>query len=73
MENKKQLSSELEFSYFQLQAYWGATKHMGGQKATDELLRLCHVTRNKHILDIGCGTGTTPHTSQNTMAPEQLQ
>jgi len=49
MENKKPLSVELEPSYFQLQAYLGATKHMGGLKATNEL-----------ILDIGCGTGTTP-------------
>lgn len=60
MENKKPLSGELEPSYFQLQAYWGATKHMGGLKATNELISLCHTTKNKHILDIGCGIGTTP-------------
>jgi len=60
MENKKPLSGELEPSYFQLQAYWGATKHMGGLKATNELIQLCHITKNKHILDIGCGTGITP-------------
>jgi len=38
MGNKKQLQSEkmseLEASYFELQAYWGVTKHMGGLKAT---------------------------------------
>ena len=33
---------------------------MGGKKATNELITLCHITKNKHILDIGCGTGTTP-------------
>ena len=59
MEHKKPLSVELEPSYFQLQAYLGATEHMGGQKATNELITLCHITKNKHILDIGCGTGTT--------------
>jgi len=40
MENKKPLSGELEPSYFQLQAYWGATKHMGGLKATNEYVRV---------------------------------
>jgi ubiquinone/menaquinone biosynthesis C-methylase UbiE len=60
MANKQPLSRELEPSYFELQAYWGATKHMGGQKATNELITLCHITKHQHILDIGCGTGTTP-------------
>jgi hypothetical protein len=36
IESKKQLSleetSKPELSYFELQAYWGATKHMGGLK-----------------------------------------
>ncbi len=60
MAKKKPLSAELEPSCFQLQAYWGATKHAGGPKATNELITLCHITKNKHILDIGCGAGTTP-------------
>lgn len=60
MENEKQLSPVLEPSYFQLQAYWGATKHAGGLKATKELIQLCHINKNKHILDVGCGAGTTP-------------
>ena len=60
MANKKRLSAELEPSYFQLQAYWGATKHAGGLKATNELITLCHITKHQHILDIGCGAGTTP-------------
>lgn len=60
MENKKQSSPELEPSYFQLQAYWGATKHAGGIKSTRELIELCHIDKTKHILDVGCGVGTTP-------------
>jgi len=60
MENKKPLSVELEPSYFQLQTYLGATKHMGDLKATNELIQLCHLTKNELILDIGCSTGTTP-------------
>ena len=64
MVNKKQLSpeeiSELEPSYFELQAYWGATKHMGGLRATKELIELCHINKGKYVLDVGCGVGITP-------------
>lgn len=64
MENKKQVSleeiSELEASYFELQAYWGITKHMGGLKATRELIELCHINKDKYVLDVGCGVGATP-------------
>ena len=64
MENKKQVSleeiSELEASYFELQAYWGITKHMGGLKATRELIELCHINKGKYVLDVGCGVGITP-------------
>ncbi len=64
MENKKQLSpeeiSELEHPYFELQAYWGVTKHMGGLKATRELVELCHINKGKYVLVVGCGVGITP-------------
>jgi len=64
MENKKQVSleeiSELEASYFELQAYWGITKHMGGSKATRELIELCHIDKGKYVLVVGCGVGITP-------------
>lgn len=51
--------SELEPSYFELQAYWGITKHMGGLKATEELVELCHTNKDKYVLEIGCGVGLT--------------
>ena len=64
MENKKQLSpeviSELEHPYFELQASWGMTKHMGGLKATRELIELCHINKGKYVLVVGCGVGITP-------------
>jgi len=64
MENRKQLSPEeipeLQASYFELQAYWGTTKHMGGLKATRELAELCHMNKGKYILVVGCGVGITP-------------
>ena len=64
MKNKKQLSpeqiTELEHPYFELQASWGMTKHMGGLKATGELVELCHINKGKYVLVVGCGVGITP-------------
>ena len=67
MGNKKQFSPEeisklisgLETPYFELQAYWGVTKHMGGLKTTRELIELCHINKGKCVLDVGCGVGAT--------------
>jgi ubiquinone/menaquinone biosynthesis C-methylase UbiE len=63
MRNRKQLSQEKtlepEISYFGLQAYWGATKHMGGLKATKELIESCHIKKDTYVLDVGCGVGVT--------------
>jgi len=63
MGSKKQSSlekiSELENSYFELQAYWGMTKHMGGLKATEQLVELCHINQDKYVLVVGCGVGVT--------------
>lgn len=53
-------ASKVEPSYFELQAYWGATKHMGGLKATKELIELCHIDGEAQVLDVGCGVGATP-------------
>lgn len=61
---RKELSpegvSEPESYYFELQAHIGATKHGGGLKATRELIELCHIDKDKYVLDIGCGVGATP-------------
>jgi len=63
MENRKQLSpeeiSELETPYFGLQAYWSATKHFGGLKATKELIELCRINAGKCVSHVGCGVGKT--------------
>jgi len=45
--------------YFNLQADFGITKHMGGQKATRELGDLCHLDQNKSLLVVGCGIGSS--------------
>lgn len=50
---------EEEMSYFELQAYWGATKHAGALKSTKELIELCHLEKGECILEVGCGVGIT--------------
>lgn len=60
MHNKPEEISELEPSYFELQAYMGTTKHMGGLKTSKELIELCHIDNDKCLLDVGCGVGATP-------------
>lgn len=45
--------------YFDMQAELGYTKHIGGASATRELLDLCQVSREKTLLNLGCGAGTT--------------
>jgi len=61
MKNKKQSLrkeiSELKNPYFDLQAEMGFTKHMGGLKATEELIELCHIDKDTCVLDVGCGVG----------------
>ena len=52
-------SQELDPTYFELQAYTGATKHMGGLRSTNELLELCHMAEGKPVLEVGCGAGAT--------------
>jgi len=50
---------ESELSYFELQAYIGTTKHMGGFETTKELVELCHIDKDTCVLDVGCGVGAT--------------
>ncbi|MFC1943163.1 class I SAM-dependent methyltransferase [Chloroflexota bacterium] len=52
--------SELGASYFELQASWGMTKHIGGLKATRELIELSHINKGTYVLVVGCGVGVTP-------------
>jgi arsenite methyltransferase len=62
VEDESQLSLEAlesELSYFELQAYIGTTKHMGGFEATKALIELCHINKATYVLDAGCGVGAT--------------
>ena len=51
---------ENQTTVFDIQAETGLTKHLGGFKATRELIELCHIDRGKYVLDVGCGVGVTP-------------
>jgi ubiquinone/menaquinone biosynthesis C-methylase UbiE len=45
--------------YFDIQADFGITKHMGGRRATRQLLELCHADPSKTLLVVGCGIGSS--------------
>lgn len=51
---------ESKITAFDLQAEMGLTKQLGGLKATEELVELCHIDQDKYVLDVGCGVGVTP-------------
>jgi arsenite methyltransferase len=50
---------EDENLYFDLQADFGITKHMGGREATRELGELCRLRDGQYVLEVGCGIGST--------------
>lgn len=56
---KQERSSVPDMSYFELQAYIGTTKHMGGFETTKELIELCNIGKDSYVLDVGCGAGAT--------------
>ena len=45
---------------FDFAAQVGLTKQLGGLKATDDLVALCHIDSTSEVLDVGCGAGVTP-------------
>jgi SAM-dependent methyltransferase len=59
MENKGQRRADPELTYFELQAYVGTTKHLGGFATTQALIDACHIDRETYVLDVGCGVGAT--------------
>ncbi|UCC53951.1 MAG: methyltransferase domain-containing protein [Anaerolineaceae bacterium] len=50
---------EQEQTFFDFAAEVGLTKHLGGVRATEELVELCHLGEGQSILDVGCGAGVT--------------
>ncbi len=56
---QKREQKEKEQHFFDFAAEVGFTKHLGGLKATEELMELCHVGEGSYVLDVGCGAGQT--------------
>ncbi|MFW6160341.1 MAG: class I SAM-dependent methyltransferase [Acidobacteriota bacterium] len=56
---KQFLTKEPESHYFEFQASWGLTKHMGGRDATVELAEACRIDKDTYVLDVGSGVGIT--------------
>ncbi len=46
-------------SYFEFQSEIGHTKHIGGLRATEELLEMCRIKEGSRVLEVGCGVGMT--------------
>ncbi len=55
----KERHAEPTLSYFEIQAYVGTTKHMGGLEMTKRLVERCNVIPETQVLDVGCGVGAT--------------
>ena len=53
---KKNIRGFSIHDYFEIQAKIGITKHMGGLKATRELLEMCRVDDSDHMLVVGSVT-----------------
>jgi SAM-dependent methyltransferase len=47
-------------TFFDFAAEVGLTKHLGGLKASEELIEFCHIGEDSNVLDVGCGAGVTP-------------
>jgi arsenite methyltransferase len=50
---------ESKITVFDFQAEATLTKQLGGRKATEELIGLCHIEKDKYVLEVGCGVGLT--------------
>jgi arsenite methyltransferase len=46
-------------TYFDIQAYVGTTKHLGGFDTTQELISKCQIDAHTYVLEVGCGVGAT--------------
>ena len=47
-------------TFFDFAAEVGLTKHVGGVEATEALVKLCNISKDKYVLDVGSGAGVTP-------------
>jgi arsenite methyltransferase len=57
---KPSQDKQMDVTYLDIQAAVGITKHIGGFRATDELISLCHIDTAREVLNVGCGIGVGP-------------
>ncbi len=55
------ITEQKKFTVYDAWERFGITEHVGGIYATLRLIRLCNITSDQYILDIGCGTGYTAY------------
>lgn len=58
MPDTEQLSPKVVYSMV-AEVGFGRHFHLGGWEATTELLDLCHMGKDKYVLDVGCASGKT--------------
>jgi arsenite methyltransferase len=59
MQKQSEIDPHSKNLYFDLQADFGITKHMGGLKATRRLAEMCEIGPETNVLEVGCGIGAT--------------
>jgi SAM-dependent methyltransferase len=50
----------MQSKFLDMQAEVGISKHIGGLRATRDLLSMCHVDDAREVLEVGCGIGVGP-------------
>lgn len=66
------MSSQVARDYFEFLADLGMTKHYGNLEATQELVEICRIDKMKYVLDVGCGVGATPCSSDAPLVSHRI-
>jgi len=64
MQSKDKLSpqeatEQKNFDVWEFSADLNFTQHVGSVQSTEELAKQCHISKDKYVLDVGCGNART--------------